>query len=174
MEQKTKLSPNILALIALTNEYCHTLETVMDSTRDELVVSLLKLLPRIYISVTDIDIDTNNSENYIDSFLKEETYDQLKNEISEIMAEDDVYLEVFVEDMRYSDTPIATSVSENLADLYQEFFNFIASVQNVSTELQIEISAQIKENFKSYWGQTLCNVMRALNTIYYNTSSQEF
>jgi hypothetical protein len=174
MGQKTKLSPNILALIALTNEYCHTLETVMDSTRDELVVSLLKLLPRIYISVTDIDIDTNNSENYIDSFLKEETYDQLKNEISEIMAEDDVYLEVFVEDMRYSDTPIATSVSENLADLYQEFFNFIASVQNVSTELQIEISAQIKENFKSYWGQILCNVMRALNTIYYNTSSQEF
>lgn len=174
MEQKTKLSPNILALIALTNEYCHTLETVMDSTRDELVVSLLKILPRIYISVTDIDIDTNNSENYIDSFLKEETYDQLKNEISEIMAEDDVYMEVFVEDMRYSDTPIATSVSENLADLYQEFFNFIASVQNVSTELQIEISAQIKENFKSYWGQTLCNVMRALNTIYYNTSSQEF
>ena len=41
------------------------------------------------------------------------------------MAEEDIYLEVFLEDMKYSDTPISASVSENLADLYQEFFNLI-------------------------------------------------
>jgi hypothetical protein len=81
------------------------------------------------------------------------------------MGETDVYLEVFEEDMKYSDTPIAVTVSENLADLYQEFFNLVYSVKDADTEAQTQLLHLCKENFKDYWGQTLCNVMRALHAI---------
>ena len=72
-----------------------------------------------------------------------------------------------MEDMKYSDTPISASVSENLADLYQECFNLIHSIQEALTETQHEMLCQCKVNFINYWGQTLCNVLRALNAIYY-------
>ena len=78
-----------------------------------------------------------------------------------------MYLEVFLDDMKYSDTPIAVTVSENLADLYQEFYNFINAVRDVPTEVQTELVGIEKDNFVQYWGQTLCNVLRALNSIYY-------
>ena len=152
-----KLTPNELAFIALANEYCHALEHANEcETRDQFVAQMLKLLPRLYITISDID-----------SALDEDVYDLVRDRVAQIMAEEDIYLEVFMEDMKYSDTPISASVSENLADLYQEFFNLIHSIQDALTETQHEMLCQCKINFINYWGQTLCNVLRALNAIYY-------
>ena len=50
-----KLSPTSLAFIALTNEYCQLVENCLDQQREQLVESLLKLLPRIYITALDIE-----------------------------------------------------------------------------------------------------------------------
>lgn len=162
-----KLTPNELAFIALANEYCQALEQAHQcDTRDQFVAQMLKLLPRLYITVSDIEDDTWG-EAYIDAALEEDVYDLMLSRVQQIMAEEDVYLEVFVEDMKYSDTPISASVSENLADMYQEFFNLIHSIQDALTETQHEMLCQCKTNFVNYWGQTLCNVLRALNAIYY-------
>lgn len=164
-----KLSPNELAFIALVNEYCHSIERAQENeSRDQLVAQMLKLLPRIYITVSDIEANAEEDE-YIDPALEEDVYDIVRQRVEQVMAEEDIYLEVFVEDMRYSDTPISASVSENLADLYQEFFNLIHAVQDAPTEAQHGMLSQCKMNFINYWGQTLCNVMRALNMIFYGT-----
>jgi len=162
-----KLSPNELAFIALANEYCHALERANEcESRDQFVAQMLKLLPRIYITISDID-DDMYSEEFIDSALEEDVYDIVRDRVTQIMGEEDIYLEVFLEDMKYSDTPISESVSENLADLYQEFFNLIHSIQDALMETQHEMLCQCKVNFNNYWGQTLCNVLRALHAIYY-------
>lgn len=162
-----KLTPNELAFIALANEYCHALEHVNEcASRDQFVAQMLKLLPRLYITINDIE-DDSYSEEYIDQALEEDVYDLMRDRIAQVMAEEDIYLEVFMEDMKYSDTPISSSVSENLADLYQEFFNLIHSIQDALTETQHEMLYQCRINFINYWGQTLCNVLRALNAIYY-------
>lgn len=171
MENIRKLSPNSLAFIALTNEYCHAIENVAENDREQFAAAMLKLLPRIYIVAIDLDTDVLYSDYELIPALEEEAYNQVRDLVSMVMAEEDVYLEVFMEDMKYSDLPIATSVSENLADLYQEFFNFIASVKDAMTEAQQELIGLCKANFRNYWGQTLCNVLRALNTVYYNLSS---
>ena len=99
-----KLTPNELAFIALVNEYCHTVERALEyESRDQFVGNLLKLLPRIYITISDIEQDPF-TDAYIDAALEEDVYDIISQRIAQIMAEDDAYLEVFVEDMKYSDT----------------------------------------------------------------------
>lgn len=165
MEQYDKLSPNELAFIALTNEYCKSVEDCTSTSREELVFSMLKLLPRIYIASLDLIDNVLDSDTSLGAFLDETTYDQVRATLSGIMAEEDVYLEVFVEDMKYSDTPVSATISENLADLYQEFYNFIASVNDATTSVQRSMLMQCKCDFSAFWGQTLCNVMRALHNI---------
>lgn len=165
-----KLSPNSLTFIALTNEYCQAIESVATYERDYFVALMLKLLPRIYITASDVEADSGYSNCYIDSQLDEETYLQVRDAIAQVMGDEDVYLEVMVADMKYSDVPIATSISENLSDLYQEFYNFIASARDMPTDVQQELVDVCKENFCNYWSQTLCNVLRSLNNIYYNTT----
>ena len=165
--ESNKLSPNELAFIALTNEYCQVIETVLDHDRDHLVSTMVKLLPRIYITANDLSLNAM-TDSYIEPALRETQYEQVRSVLSQVMADEDVYLEVFLDNMKYSDTPISATVSENLADLYQEFYNLIHAVQYASSDDQSDILGLCYENFTDYWGQTLCNVMRALHTIYYN------
>lgn len=169
MENST-LSNNSLTVIALTNEYCHAIEHCLEGTRDTLMARMLKILPRVYMAISDVELEGGYSDYYIEPVLDEMAYDQVRDTIAGVMAEEDVYLEVFVEDMKYSDTPISSFVSENLADLYQEFYNLIQSVKDAPSEVRQSLVEQCKENFINYWGQTLCNVLRALNNAFYNSS----
>ena len=67
--------------------------------------------------------------------------------------------------MKYSDTPVAASVSESLADIFQVMYNFIASVRD-STEENIQLALiAMHDDFESYWGAIVCNVLRALHNI---------
>lgn len=167
MSDTTNLTPNSLAFIALANEYCHALENVFEYEESRaFIAEMLKLLPRIYISASDIKPD-DDSDSFIDSFLDENDYDTVRGNVSRIIGEDDTYLEVFIDDMKYSDTPISTSISENLADIYQPLYNFVATVKDATNETIAEAIAAIKGDFDTYWGQTLCNVLRALHSIYY-------
>lgn len=165
-----KLTPNELAFIALSNEYCQCIETVHQTgDRDTIVESMLKVLPRIYITATDLSLNgfDDDIDEFIDAALDENTYDMVRVMLSQLMAEDDVYLETFMEDMRYSDSPISATVSENLADLYQEFYNFVHGIQDVTTAVQRALIEACLVNFREYWGQTLCNVLRAMHSIRY-------
>lgn len=160
-----KLSPTSLAFIAMANEYCEIVENCAEYGSEGMIEAMLKLIPRIYITVSDIEPSLEYFDAFISQSLDEPTYDMVRGNLSALLGEDDVYLEVFLEDMKYSDTPIATSISENLADLYQEFYNVVSSLRDLNTDEQRQILGMCKENFTEYWGQTLCNVMRALHSV---------
>lgn len=164
------LSNNDLAFIALCNEYCASLENIANTRQpSDFVDNMLQLLPRIYISAMDIKANLTFGEGaYIAPSLTEDSYDNLRNTIAGVLGEDDTFLEVFVEDMKYSDTPISATVSESLADLYQVFYDFLETCREAPNELISEALAAVRENFAEFWSQTLTNVLRALNAIKFN------
>ena len=162
-----RLSNNQLAVIALSNEYCQAIELAASVEPQEFVGKMVRLLPRIYIAVTDLTPEQYSEPEYaLDAIhLDEPYYNQIRSNIAALLGEDDSYLETFHEDMRYSDTPIAATVSEGLADIFQVLFDFVEDVKNSELELQLEYFGQLREDFSTYWGQTLCNVMRPLNEL---------
>ena len=90
------------------------------------------------------------------------------------MGQDDVFLEVFEEDMKYSETPISASVSEGLADIFQSLYNFIETVRDAPSERIYSALAAAKDDFEHYWSRIACNILRALNnTRYFSTSTDE-
>ena len=167
MTQSKQLSPNSLAFIALSNEYCEAIETASAADRDEFVNYMLRLLPRLYISATDIRPDDDDMA-YIDDALDEEAYNAARRNIEMLLGEDDSYLEVFEEDMKYSDSPIAASISEGLCDIFQVLFNFLEAVKDSTEEVIGSALTIVSEDFRHYWSRPLCNVLRALNHIKYS------
>ena len=97
--------------------------------------------------------------------LEEDYYDAIRRRLETLFGADDTYLEVFEEDMKYSDTPIAAYISENLADIFQVLYNFIEMVKDSPTPMINAAIMAVKEDFSIYWSQILCNVMRALNNL---------
>ena len=169
MNDKSKLSPNARAFIGLSNEYCHAVEQAADTEREDFVASMTRLLPRIYISAADLSAENDMDDvYYIDDSLDEESYDAVRRGIESVLGEDDTYLEVFEEDMKYSDTPIAASVAEGLSDIYQVLFNFLSAVRDSTEDNIISALILVAEDFRQYWSRPLCNVLRALNHIRYS------
>lgn len=163
------MNTNAIAFIGLCNEYCTALETAAETERGAFVDKMLRLLPRLYIAATDLKTEEPEfGEAYLESSLDEDYYDSIRRSIETVMGEDDTYLEVFEEDMKYSDTPLAASVSEGLADIFQAMYNFIESVKD-STDATVELAlAAMRDDFRSFWSAPLCNVLRALNHIKMN------
>ena len=163
------LQPGELAFLALANEYCATLESARDTDRESFTAAMLRLLPRIYIAASDLRRDdTAMTDALVADALEEEYYDAVRDAVAALMGEDDTYLEVFEEDMKYSDTPIGASVAEGLADLFQVLYNIVQTARDATPELISELMPVVREDFAAYWSQTLCNVLRAINIIHYS------
>ena len=169
MSDSTTLSPNSLAFIGLSNEYCNAVEQAAQSERNDFVASMTRLLPRIYIAASDLQTSTDFDDvYYIDDSLEEDSYDAVRRGIESCLGEDDTYLEVFEEDMKYSDTPIAASIAEGLSDIYQVLFNFLTAVRDSTEENINSAISLVGEDFRQYWSRPLCNVLRAVNHIRYS------
>lgn len=183
----TELRSRLLKVTALASEYCMTLENAAESERNDFIASMLQLLPKIYLEFNDIRPenlstvsleeggeneyeDEYGAHHYYGSYVDEDYYESMRRHVESLLGPDDVYLETFEEDMKYSDTPIAASVAESLADIFQPLYNFISIVKDTDGA---EIEGAYREcydNFAGYWSQTLCNVLRALNNLYYNST----
>ncbi len=168
--QSSLLNNNTLAFIALSNEYCQALESARESERIPFVENMLRLLPRIYISATDLQLNQFLAEDaYLEGRLDEDFYDSVRRSVENLLGPDDTYLEVFEEDMKYSDTPIAASVSEGLADIFQVMYNLL----DMPEEVVLSALVAVKDDFESYWSRVLCNVLRALNHIRYTSTTAD-
>ena len=169
--ESTVLNNNSLAFIALCNEYCTAVEDVRESDKDDFVQSMLRLLPRLYISATDLKVETLDEEDaYLEPILDEDYYESVRCGIENLMGPEDIFLEVFEEDMKYSDTPIAASISESLADIFQVLYNFVGMVKEAPEHLIPLALVAVRDEFQGYWSRILCNVLRALNQLRYNSA----
>lgn len=168
MDIKNKL----LEITSLAAEFCRTLENCREMELDEFLDSMLSQLPRLYLEFNDLRpadvVNLNPANEYFSSYVDEEYYDSIRRNVETLLGPSDTYLETFEEDMKYSDTPIAASISENLADIFQPLFNFISIVKDSEGEAAEDAYVDCWENFAGYWSQTLCNVLRALNNIKYS------
>jgi len=164
----------LLGVTQLAADYCATCENAREMVKMEFVDRMLDLLPRIYWEFFDLsaDIVVLDEFDYFSSYVDEDYYDSIRRHIEALLGPDDVFLETFEEDMKYSDTPIAASIAESLADIFQPLFDFISITKDTDGEKMTEAYMQCKEDFGSYWSQTLCNVLRALNHIKYSSNGE--
>lgn len=164
----------LLEIVSLSKSYCDVCQEAVQYTKGEFIDRILDLLPRLYWNFFDLSAGISLGESdYFMEYVDEELYNQVKNGISVVMGGSDIFLETFEEDMKYSDTPISSSISECLADIFQPLFNFVSIVHDSEGNDLNEAYIKCKSDFEIYWSQTLCNVLRALNSLKYNEDNEE-
>ena len=148
-------------------EFLENLETALAGrTPDYLVISHME--PDHASSIQAVVERYPETETYV----TEEIYEILRINLAGLMGEKDDYLDVFVQDMVYSDQPIKKSISEDLADIYQDIKDFIFVFQLGLNETMNDSLAICQENFGLLWGQKLVNTLRALHDVKYNQQNE--
>lgn len=158
---------NVVEFVTVAAEFCKYLEQAEGLRRPVFVDTTLKILPLLYLKATLLPPCETMGEDMPEQFVTEETYEVLRMNLAGILAEKDDYLDVFVEDMKYSDQPITRYISEDLADIYQDIKNFIFVFRLGLNETMHDAVAICQENFRLYWGQKLVNTLRALHEVRY-------
>lgn len=160
---------NTLEFVTVAFEFCSWIEKTAEYDLFRFVNNATKLLPLLYLKATLLpEVDELDEEIDTAHFITEETYDAVRNRIAGLLGEHDSYLETFLPDMQYSDTPIVAFISENLADLYQDVGDFVALFRQGYEKTMLQALAECTENFRLYWGQKLLNALKALHMIRYS------
>ncbi len=170
-ENKVIFDPKTIEFVTVAAETCGFLEKAEVLDRADFVDKLLKILPLLYLKAQLIPQCDYIQDTFLENFVTEETYEILRMNIAYNLAEKDDYLEVFLPDMQYSDTPLKKCISEDLADIYQDLKDFIHIFQFGINETMNDALVRCKQNFETFWGQRLVNTLRALHNIKYDTTN---
>ncbi|MFV0469724.1 MAG: DUF5063 domain-containing protein [Dysgonomonas sp.] len=165
--KKIVYSRDAIEFVTVAVQYCGYLETFEDEDTIALTDKLTKLLPLLYLKVSMLPETALQDDENPEIEVTEDMYNYIFSRLFAVYAKDDAYLEVFVEDMKFSDTPIGASISEDLTDIYQDLKNFITIYERGIEENMNDALFVCNENFKLYWGQKLTNVLRALHALKY-------
>lgn len=166
-------SRNTVEFVTVAAEFCAYIERSNEYTRKDFIATLLKLLPLLYLKAQMLPVEERACEEDLEDFVTEDSYEVLRMTLFDMFADKDAYLDVFVSEMKYSDTPVTKSISEDLADIYQDVKNFICLFQLGINETMHDAIVECNEHFRQYWGQTLVNTLRALHDLEYNTLNDE-
>lgn len=158
----------LLALVATATQYCALAEQTDSPERDQWTAEMVLALPRLYLGVQGVPFDevpVLDEGEWLAEYVDEDLYETVRRRTAALLGEDDVYLETVEDDMKYSDTPIAATISEGIADIFQAVYDFVGQVKDSDGEQLPEAFRQLKEGFETHWSQTLCNTLRALNAV---------
>lgn len=159
-------TPEVIDFVTVAAQTCLLLEHLDEIGRHDLLDKLLKLLPLLYLKTQLLSLPEQELEGYSQQFVSEDDYNAVQDGIKSVLGTDDAYLEVFMEDMRYSDEPITAFLSENLADIYQELKDMAANYQTAEEDIMNDAVLSCLEAFKQHWGQKLLNALRALHALW--------
>lgn len=166
-------SKQTIEFVTVGAEYCAFIEKAGELDRNEFVDKSIKMLPLLYLKAVLLPQTEYQLDESAERFVTEEMYEYVRGTISRLMGAQDDYLEVFMDDMQYSENPINSSISEDMTDIYQDVKDFI-SVYSMGYEATMnDALVQLYENFREYWGQKLVNVMRPLHSICFGEPAED-
>lgn len=179
-----------LEFVTVAAEYCALLERqgAREMEQEELVGTLLKLLPLLYMKVQLLPEETpsdspsmgryeeslaQEGEVWSGSQVTEEDYNYVRDGVYALLKKHDEYeMLVWDEDMQTEESRWC-SVSEGLADIYQALRNFVAVYQQRLEPCMMDALWQLRDSFELYWGQTLLDTLRQLHRIKYKLKSAD-
>lgn len=164
-------APVTLDFVTVSVEFCSFLERSELIPQQDWIKTLLRILPLLYIKATLLPTVETLNDDYLETFVSEQDYLFVSNKVSSMVGENDVYLDVFVEDMKYSDRPVSSFISEDVADIYQDIRNFVSIYQLGLEENMINALKVCTDSFRLFWGQKLVNVLRPLHAIIYKSEN---
>jgi hypothetical protein len=161
-------SRNVIEFVAVANEFCKYAEHASELKGDELLKILQRLLPLMYLKASLLPQLDPYFEEGNEKFVTEADWIRIHDIMRGKFGTADDYLEVF--DGRINDTegPLLSSISENMADIYQDAKDFLLLYQTGTNEIMNDAVWECRLNFENFWGQKLVNSMRAIHKFLYS------
>ncbi|GAF04729.1 DUF5063 domain-containing protein [Saccharicrinis fermentans] len=164
-------SKNVLEFVTVGNEYCNQLENAEALSTQELFTVLTRILPLLYLKAVMLPKTEFELDEVIEKTVREEDYVRIQHTLLSKLGQYDDFLEVFVPDNELDQREVASSISENLTDVYQDVKDFLFAYRIGVKEIMNDALAELVDAFELHWGQKLVNVLRACHNVLYGNQN---
>ena len=161
-------SRNVIEFVAVANEFCKYAEHASELKGDELLKILQRILPLMYLKASLLPKLNPFFEDGNEKFVAESDWTRIYQTLKGKFGTANDYLEVFDDKFTESEGPVLSSISENMADIYQDIKDFLLLYQTGTSEIMNDAIWECRLNFESFWGQKLVNSMRAIHKFIYS------
>lgn len=156
-------SKPVVEFVAVAKEFCVFLSGIENLTQSEFIDKIQKFIPLIYLKGSMLPYIDSFEEGECEDVVTEDEYNTLFALVKLKMGEFDDYLEIFDEAEGYRDEPVVNTVSEKVADIYQDIKNFVHSYRSGVDSIMSEALWTLNNNFDLYWGKSCADVLRAIH-----------
>ena len=161
-------SGHVVEFTAVANEFCKYAEHAGEMKGEELLNILQRLLPLLYLKASFLPSLEPFFEDGNEKFVTENDWFRIRSGFRSKLRSADDYLEMPDDKTIESDGPVIASLSEDMADIYQDLKNYILLYQTGTNEVMNDAVWECRMNFENFWGQKLVNSMRAIHSFLYS------
>ncbi len=165
-------SKNVIEFVTVAVEFCNFIENSQEISAINFSKATNKILPLTYLKASllpDVDIEEENST---EDFVNEEIYNYIQNLISAKFSENDLDCDVPETSSQSGENTTAT-ISEILADIYQDLKNFTMNYRTNNELVMNESLYTCKFNFEQFWGARLLAALLAFHKLVYSNTNWE-
>ena len=160
---ETVYTKNIIEFVTVALEYCAYLEQCREKRFMEFVPVMQKVLSLLYLKAAIVEKPVMLGTADVPNSVTEADYQKIQDNVAAVMGEHDDYF----------DGDEATSVSENLADIYQELKDFIMIYKNGNQAVSNDSLFSCIDAFENSWAIRLLNCVKALHNLAYNRTDED-
>lgn len=166
-------SKNVIELITVANEFCSFVERSDEMESSDFLSRLQKILPLLYLKASLLPEFESQSEEDLEKYVTEVEYNLIQQKILRHTGAGDDYQEVFLPGMQFSESSLTASISENMADIYQDMKDLVMSFRTLDEEVMELALSESQNNFSQFWGQKLVNCLRAVHNLIYSETNDD-
>lgn len=161
-------SHNVIEFVAVAHEYCKYAEHASELKGDEMLKIMQRILPLMYLKASLLPSLEPIFEDGNEKFVTEADWNRIHDTVKQKMGTADDFSAEMGEKLDDSGIPVPVTLSENMADLYQDLKDFILLYQTGTEEIMNDAVWECKMNFETIWGEKLLNVIRAAHRFLYS------
>lgn len=166
METKEK---NILEFVTVAAEYCAFIENTDEYTRADFIFKLQKLLPLLYLKGALLP-ETEVEDSFVEKYITEDDWNYINDKVSSKIAHLESYFDITELTGYETGETVNVSISEAIADIYQDLRDFLAAYKDANDELMNLAVFECKQNFKLFWGVRITGLLQELHLLIYSNT----
>lgn len=159
-------SKPVIEALTVANEYCLFYESSDKHSANDILSYFQKIAPLVYLKGCTIPEIEVADESFNERFVTEEQWEGIFKTLREKFGAKDTY---YILD-RNNDT-IEASLSDNMADIYQDMKDFVMLYQKGSMVAQENAISQFRMLMISRWGPVILNALKACHQQLYDALS---
>lgn len=159
-------SGEMVAFATAANNYCQLLEQSAAAEGKAFIASQVEILSRIYADFIVVGETEPVFDSVLEPTVTEQDWASVYQQIAKIMGPYNETLRPAEKDEFDRSEMVLHTISEDLADIYQELKDFTIIYSRGLEELMNDAAWELKERFAEHWGTKLLRSLLTLHDLY--------